>query len=312
MLSLRGVNSLLITGSNGFVGKSIIESISRLSSEDFPKELVLATRQGLSFKLPKNLGSISRVVQADLTEPWLFNTNASHVIHLAADGSRAPYSELANQDFFKVVQNFCSWLQMFEKIPKVFHASSGATLVSNSDELSRAARSVKKEFVEIRLQAEDLLKQSVASEAKDLVIGKLFTFSGRNLLPKRNYAVVDFIRGALESNSLTVTGHPDTVRSYLHEEEMSEWILRALLNTEIVEEIQIGSAEAVTISQLAQFIAEITSSKVTYTPNNLASDVYLPNDLYSRAKLGVKQGLDWKSAVQDMVTAVRQEKNAEH
>jgi nucleoside-diphosphate-sugar epimerase len=234
------------------------------------------------------------------------------VIHLAADGSRAPYSENANQDFFKVVQNFCIWLQTFEKLPRVFHASSGATLGRESTEIQPRLGSIKKEFVETRLQSEDLLKRSMAGEVKNLVVGKLFTFSGRNLLPKRNYAVVDFIRGALENGSIKISGHPETVRSYLHQEEMAQWILKALVNTVIDEEIQIGSAEAITISELAQFIAEITSSKVAYITNHAVGDVYLPNDLSSRSKLGVKQGLDWKSAVQDMVTAVRLEKNAGH
>ena len=92
MLSLSNIDSLLITGANGFVGRSVYEKISSLDSTKLPEEIILLTRNGVDFEIPNNLADVTVIKQRELTKPWNLDLNCTHIINLAADGSRAPYS----------------------------------------------------------------------------------------------------------------------------------------------------------------------------------------------------------------------------
>ena len=105
MINLSAVESLLITGTNGFVGRSIIDQISKVDSQQLPNELLLVTREGLDFELPLNLRGVTTVLDQDLTQKWKFDKRVSHVINLAADGSKSPYSTAANDTFTSIVTN---------------------------------------------------------------------------------------------------------------------------------------------------------------------------------------------------------------
>ena len=99
MLDLSAINSLLITGTNGFVGRSLIDQIASLNRDSLPGRLILLTRHGLEFDLPVNLSEISTVLERDLTKDWMLDQDVSHLINLAADGSKSPYSPEANKIF---------------------------------------------------------------------------------------------------------------------------------------------------------------------------------------------------------------------
>lgn len=126
MVDLSAVESLFITGTNGFVGRSIIDQIAKIESQHLPHELLLVTRQGIDFDLPANLRSITTVLNHDLTQKWKFGKEVSHIINLAADGSRSPYSIGSCRTFTSIVNNLISWVSTFQRQSRIFHASSGA------------------------------------------------------------------------------------------------------------------------------------------------------------------------------------------
>lgn len=305
MLDLSSVESLLITGSNGFVGRSIVNQISKLPPPYLPKKLVLVSRAGLNFELPKNLVGRTSLVAQDLTSEWIFEEHVSHVINLAADGSKDSYSNQANQTFLRIVRNLITWVSQLESKPRVFHASSGACF--GRIPLGDAVESThnKSDFASTRIAAEDSLKTAAEDLNLDLTIGRLFTFSGVFLLTKGQYAITDFVKNGLQGRDLYVHGDPQTVRSYLHQDAMAEWILTSLVqeNTGIL--LQIGSSASVRIGELAEYVAKQTGVNVQYSQAPAEGDIYLPNNLETRTKLGVEEGLCWQEAVEEMIKALR-------
>ena len=86
---------------------------------------------------------------------------------------------------------------------------------------------------------------------------------------------------------------------------MSEWILTALAASELNSSHQIGSNEAVTIGQLAKFIALETGAEIDYAKEPSSGDIYIPDNTETRIKLGVEEGKGWKEAVLEMIAKAR-------
>jgi len=301
MLNLSGVESLFITGTNGFVGRSIIDQIAKVDSQHLPNELLLVTRQGLDFDLPINLRDITKVLNHDLTQKWKFDKEVSHVINLAADGSRFPYSTTANKIFTSIVTNLITWVSTFQKSPRIFHASSGACSGFRQISNSLQASNTKSSFSGNRLEAELTLKKASSDFGFELSIGRLFTFSGVHLLKKGQYAISDFIKSAIATNAIKILGDPNTVRSYLHQDAMATWILQALVCKQPHTDLEIGSSEMVTIRELAEFVAEETSATIYFPTEPHHGEIYLPDNQETKDKLGVNEGVNWKIAVQEMI-----------
>lgn len=178
MINLSSIESLLITGSNGFVGRSILGELSKLAPSHLPKEIVLVSRSGLNYELPKNLEVLTTLVTQDLTSEWQFQDQASHLINLAADGSENSYSREANQSFLSIVQNLALWVSKKQSKPKVIHASSGACFGRIPLDAEVETIHNKSDFASFRIEAEEILKNAAAEAKFDLVIARLFTFSG--------------------------------------------------------------------------------------------------------------------------------------
>jgi nucleoside-diphosphate-sugar epimerase len=305
MTDLSNVESLLITGTNGFVGRSVINQISKNIPEFLPKNISLVTRNGINFRLPESLESRITIINQDLATKWTFAGGFTHVINLAADGSTSPYSIEANQTFTNIVDNLIEWISESQNNSKVFHASSGACYGRLPIDSTSSENHTKTSFAQNRIDSEDRLIAAAERLGFHLAIGRLFTFSGPYILEKEQYAITDFIKSAVQNKVIRVTGDPQTVRSYLHQDAMAEWILAALICDTSGDILQIGSQEAVTIKELAEYIAQILSVNVRYTADPIPGDVYLPNNFETRTKLGVEEGKSWKVSVEEMINVVR-------
>ena len=305
ILNLSSMKSLLITGANGFVGQAIIQELGTLEPENLPSEIILVTRNGLNVNLPLSLREIICVVSQDLTKPWRIPYRSSHVINLAADGSRAPYSKEASESFTLIGRNLINWVRNLDHQVNLFHASSGACFDHVGSNASQYLSNDKAEFIIGRIKVEEELIRASKNSDLRLSIGRLFTFSGNLLLQKNQYAITEFIKSGLSERHIKVNGNAETVRSYLHEDAMADWILRATINPVALNPLQIGSNQPVTIKELAEYVAEITGAKVTYAPTSQPPDIYLPNNEETRSSLGVSEGTTWKIAVQEMIDSVR-------
>jgi nucleoside-diphosphate-sugar epimerase len=305
ILNLSNMESLLITGANGFVGQAIIQKLGTLNPRNLPREIVLVTRNGLKVNLPLSLREITCVVSQDLTKPWNIPHQSSHVINLAADGSHAPYSKEASDSFILIGRNLINWIKNLEAHVDLFHASSGACFDYVSSDKSKHLSNGKVEFINSRIQVEEELVRASKNNDLRLSIGRLFTFSGNLILQKNQYAITEFIKSGLCERHIRVNGNAETVRSYLHEDAMAHWVLRATINPVELNPLQIGSNQPVTIKELAEYVAEITGAEVTYASTSQPPDFYLPNNEETRSSLAVNEGTTWKIAVQEMIDNVR-------
>jgi nucleoside-diphosphate-sugar epimerase len=292
------VKNLLITGSNGFVGQSFLNYLEKVSAEYLPEKIILVNRNEvvpISNTIRNRTDIIS--IKADLSQKWEFKVDASHVLNLAGDGSGNAYTDRAAQSFIKICENLASWAASSK--PKVIvHASSGACFYSgskNENFLSKA------NLIFSRLEGEKILGQLNGEHKIRVVAARLFTFIGPNMLAKQQYAASVFIRDSMLNKVVNVTGNPNTIRSYMHELTMSNWLANCMMNEKIHGVVTIGSSKPVTIRELAEFISYKTNAKIIIGNSEMEPSVYLPNNENSFKILGLSEGPNWQDSVMECI-----------
>ena len=296
--------SLLITGANGFVGQSVLDEIVSLPEGQRPSAITIVTRRefpNIDQFIEQGL-KINSVI-ADLTETWNFNRDFSHVIQLAADGSITAYSEVSSREFVKISEQLIQWCQLSKNPIEVFHASSGACFgyqaLDRSQSLSIEWN--KEKFVNGRLQAERILKNAQDDGILNLRIGRLYSFLGRHIATKVQYAAPSFVAMAKRDGVVRILGSPATVRSYLDASDMGYWILKSLIETKSKNPLAIGSSTEVTTLELAHEVARLIGVEVEVESTTSRPDRYVADNEETMATLGVRETKTWKESILELI-----------
>jgi nucleoside-diphosphate-sugar epimerase len=300
-------STLIVTGSNGFVGQSFLEYLVSNNCEFVPRKILLVNRKEAVY--PKKLTNLFDVetINIDLTAKWKFGGDHSFLLNLAADGSANAYSSEASSKFMKIGDRLIEWTKNYNP-EKVIQASSGACygikaigeIESNSSQNLEYYQK-KDLFIKARTYVENKLLDQSRLNNRQVTILRLFSFIGPNILKKDQYAVSSFIKSALTKGIINMTGNPNTVRSYLHEKEMSNIIALSLKIKDNGLILPVGSLKAVKLIELAEFIAKETKSKIHIEGNGIFGDIYLPSNMAFFSKLGFKERIHWKDSVVECI-----------
>lgn len=295
---MNTVKSLLITGSNGFIGQSFLNYLEKISVKHLPEKIILVNRNEMipiSDTIRNHTELIS--IMADLSQKWEFKVYASHVLNLAGDGSHNAYTEQSAQSFVKICENLADWVASSK--PKVIvHASSGACFYNGSTNNNFLS---KKNLIFSRLEGENILASLNSQYDTRVVAARLFTFIGPNMLAKQQYAASSFIRDSVLNKVISMTGHPNTVRSYMHESTMSDWLANCITNDKINGIVAIGSSKPVTIRELAEFISNKTNAKIVLRNLEMEPSAYLPNNESLLKIAGLSEGPKWQESVMECI-----------
>jgi len=307
----KPISHLVITGSNGFVGQAILDFIKNLPREKRPSEITLVSQaKDSSYNLSELNLSVS-YLSADLAKPWEFSIPGAHLLNLAADGSANSYSGSSAEKFKQININLIEWAR--NNTPSlIVHASSGACFGINKLEehavetnLLEEGMNVKARFIDSRIFAEQNLFLLNAQHGIPVSICRLFSFIGVRLLPKQQYAVSAFLESAIRERKIHLKGNPNTVRSFLDEKDMSNW-LWASLNLPASETIlSVGSSRKVTIGELATYIAAQTGASVDLGNPNAFGDEYVADNASTLEYLKVSESKLWKESVDDCIEFLR-------
>jgi len=306
---MEQIDSLLITGSNGFVGQSFLNFLSNLPKEMIPKEIFLVNRNPPIRSTSNSLNKISfNEVQADLTLPWKFDFKVSHILNLAADGSQSSYTSESAKTFVQIGKNLSDWIK-FSRPKVLVHASSGACFGMKPITLNNDVYQDKSKFIKSRLQSEEYIINSCNEINIRKVVARLFTFIGPQLLNKKQYAISSFIYDAVSNDVINVKGNKNTIRSYMHESTMSMWLYNCLINPNAKNIVSIGSSDPVTIAELAEYISKLTGAVINYLHPNAPGDRYVAINAREKQFLDLDEGVNWRQSVQECIDLLESRKS---
>ncbi len=290
--------SLLIIGSSGFFGNSIIEFISN-KNKFFKKinKIILISRTKKN-KLVKNLKKNFKVEQlrVDMTKTTTLPF-ADYVI----------YSVIAKdlKKDYESVKNYVKLANKFHRGSNILYTSSGAVYGNQPRSIKKFSEKhypnpkkhkslLKRNYAIVKFKNENLFKQLTKNGSK-VSIARCFAFVGKNLPLDKNFVIGNFIKNIIEKKTILIKSDKRVLRSYMHSDDLSYCLFRLLFDNNDDQKVyNIGSDDKVDIRNLAIKLSKKFNLKVSMKSLNKKKidDIYIPDISKFRKKYKYKKNLE--------------------
>jgi UDP-glucuronate decarboxylase len=136
----------------------------------------------------------------------------------------------------------------------------------------------------------------------ETVIARCFTFVGRDLPLDVHFAIGNFIRDALYSQEIVVSGDGSAIRSYMDQRDLAAWLLALLERGRPGQAYNVGSDDEIGIRDLADLVRDVlAASKPVKIAGNADTDAlrsrYVPSIDKARQELGLRLGFPLREAL---------------
>ena len=210
--------SVLITGANGWLGRSAISVLTERYPNEFRIYALTRNKNNLSNLYLQNVQVINydEVQHIDSPITGLIHTafkTQSYITELTTDSYKIENSEILN------------WLDRFliEKNPAWAISISSGAAKTYSDKLSKGELLNSKDlYGELKVQEEQILMDS---SIPNIAIGRLWAASGRYMQNHKIYALGEFIEKALNLERITVKSNKPVFRRYIDAEDFLDVLL---------------------------------------------------------------------------------------
>mgnify|MGYP001310855765 CR=1 FL=1 len=138
-------------------------------------------------------------------------------------------------------------------------------------------------------------EQECLDSGVNVVITRPFTFIGEHL--NGDFAITNFIEQYKKGKPLKVYGDGSSVRSYLYGKDLGTWLWKILFEGDDIYDV--GSIYLHTIVEVAKMI----SPNIKFVHPEHIEGVYLPVDVTPNWRLGLKETIGLKEAIQRCINA---------
>jgi nucleoside-diphosphate-sugar epimerase len=311
---LKG-NRIFVTGATGFFGKWLLETFAHANDVlGLGAELVGLSRDTQAFaRRAPHLAAhpAIRLLQGDVRGFEFPKGPFSHVIH-AGTTSSAPVPPLEMLDTIVDGTRRTLDFAVASGAADFLLVSSGAVYGRQPETLTHIAEDYSgapdpadpnAAYGEGKRVAELLGAVYRGQKRLRVKTARCFAFVGPHLPLDAHFAVGNFIRDALRGGPVVVNGDGSPVRSYLYAGDLAVWLWRMLLG-EFEGVCNVGSAEALSILELARLVAETLGPGLEVRVARPATGggtgprhQYVPDCGRAKAELGVSGGLPLGLAV---------------
>jgi len=265
--------TILITCGTGFFGKSIISYFKKENPR--LKKIIVLSRN------PQKLDNIFNTnnfpfeiehIKQDIREPIKYSEPIDYLIHTGAESSTSVgvSNPILMMDLvLKGTKNILEYAKQ-QKIKRLLFISSGAVYGKQT----RNINYIPEEYLGApdplnplnaygcaKRQAENLCALYYHHYGVNYSVARCFTFVGQYLPLDAHFAIGNFIRDGLNGGSIVVTGNGTTVRSYLYADDLAKSLWTILLKGNTGEAYNVGSDEAISISDLAHLVSSCFDDK---------------------------------------------------
>jgi nucleoside-diphosphate-sugar epimerase len=255
-----------VTGGTGFFGMWLLESYPHINdSFGLGMRATVLTRNPAAFaaKAP-HLATRSdlRFVAGDVRDFAFPAGTYPYVIHAATEASAALNEQAPHEMFDAIVGGTRRVLDFVEQAGtrKLLLTSSGAVYGRQPSDLTHVSEDYAgapdplapaSAYGEGKRVAEHLCALHARQHSYEVKVARCFAFVGPHLPLDGSFAIGNFLRNALRGETIQIAGDGRPTRSYLYAADLAVWLWTLLFQAPSGRAFNVGSAEALTIAQLA-------------------------------------------------------------
>lgn len=264
---------LLLTGGTGFFGRSLLRYWMVLPENERPaaRITVLSRNPQAFFMRFPTLASSPwlQFSQGDIANPDSLphQSRFTHIIHAAADSTLGSQLRPLHR-FDQILQGTRNVLDLAVRCraSRFLLTSSGAVYGAQPPHFDRLPESwhgmpdpldAAHAYGVAKRAAEHLCSLYSAEFGIHTVIARCFAFVGPDLPLNAHFAIGNFIRDALQSESITVQGDGTPLRSYMDQRDLAQWLVTMLLKGRAGQAYNVGSDQTVGIHELAHIVRDL-------------------------------------------------------
>lgn len=317
---LRG-NRIFITGGTGFIGCWLLESFAWANDKmGLKAKSVILTRNLKAFKEKAPHLAANPALQFHIGDVRNFNFpegEFSHIIHAATEASAKLNKEEPQIMFDTIVQGTMHVLDFarYCGTQKFLFISSGAVYGKQPSDMTHIPEDYQgapdpcdpgSAYGEGKRTAEMLCALYAKQYGIETKIARCFAFVGPYLPLDIHFAIGNFIRDGMQDGPIQVKGDGTPYRSYLYAADLAIWLWTILLRGESCRPYNVGSAEVLTIAELACTVGQAFTPPVAVQiaksaiPGQLA-ERYVPSTQRAQIELGLKNHIGLHSAIKKTV-----------
>jgi dTDP-glucose 4,6-dehydratase len=313
---------IFMTGGTGFFGRALLRHwMARKEAGLFSEEVGILTRspQGFLDSYPEfSKCSWLRLFKGDVLEYATLpqNVEIDRIIHAATESTNgAVLTPFKTYNDITIGTNNILNFAVQNNVRRFLLTSSGAVYGPQPDSLDK--------IPEDYLGRPDPLIPSSAyglgkSAAEHLcclyrdkydlqtVIARCFAFVGQDLPLTAHYAVGNFIHDALYGTEINVGGDGTPLRSYMNQSDLAQWLLCIFDEGVAGHAYNVGSDQAISISDLAYLVRDILSPSKSVVLKNSSStfqgrNVYLPDLSVAKNDLNLDVTISLRESIEEFI-----------
>jgi len=311
---------LLLTGATGFFGRALLRHLRAAPTR--PHVVGLSREPGRFLRDYPEFAAHPglELVRGDIMDPASLETLPAFdaVLHAATDSTLGPRLEpLAVFDQIVTGTRHVVDLAVRRGVRRLLLTSSGGIYgplrlgepVREDHSGSPDPLDPRNAYSCGKRAAEHLCSLYRQRHSLECVIARCFAFIGEDLPLDVHFAAGNFIRDALAAPEITVTGDGRTVRSYVDQHDLAEWLLVLLERGQPGRAYNVGSGAAITLGELARLTGEILAPgkpvRILGQPSALPPGYYVPDVGRVRDELGLVPRVSLEHAIRAAGAAAR-------
>jgi len=303
------LKKLLILGGSGFIGSSIVDYGINKKLIKYKINKIYILSRSIKTKINKkkhisityihnNILNVDKLPQVD------------YIIYCLKSDNTKISSSYFNQ--------FLKLLKTLKNKPNILFTSSGAVYgkninkkkVSEKKKIDIKAinnfKGYKKKYAKEKLFLEKKFKD-LSTKNYNVSIARCFTFIGKSII-RYNYAISDLINAANNKENITLNSKIDVFRSYMHSDDLSNWLITILKNSNTKCPIyNVGSDRVINLKNLTKKIGIMSSKKISIKiKKSNKFDYYIPSILKAKKELNLKNSINLKDALSSTINVINE------
>lgn len=310
---------IFITGGTGFVGTWLAEVTAFLNDRyHFNTSLLLLSRNIDAYRKKAPHLAVRKdmeLIPMDVRNIIEIPSDVTYIIHAAATPDNRQHVSDPLGVMATITKGTSALLDSSVKLPclkKILNISSGQ-IYGKQEQGSEAipetfigaidCNTITSVYPEAKRYAEALCCAYWSLYKAPTVIARPFAFIGPYQFLDKPWAINNFIRDALNNNTIRIIGNGLPMRSYMYPSDMAFWLLRLLADGSPGAAYNVGSPEGISLKDLAQKIKEYSQAKSEIVIKSMNDDKskFIPDTTFSRESLGLDNKVNIDSAIKKSI-----------